>query len=374
MAATSSPQPSEWVPGTEIDHVTAARTHLKSVFPEASINPSSVESVLLESLAVEVGPIAIAYQQAQFAVTEHLLGLHGLRRHQGRPATGKVTFYVTNQAPLVVIPAGTFLRYRVSDISNSLEFVTTSEVRIETSTSMEGTAYIEATSTGEAHNGIPAGVRLDTVQYLSHVEYVEVAQTTRAGQEPETDAAFTQRAMALLARQNSTLVYKENFVSAALTQEGVGRAFVVDNYNSDTDTIQNGHITVAVTDSTGQALPPDDVEDIRGWLQGQAIASISVHATDPTYTTVNLSATVEAKPGWNHEEVRAGVVEALTSRLDPMTWEWWSNITVPDVITWIDDAPGVARVIDVPAGASLLGVAPLPLPGVFTITVNESTR
>lgn len=374
MATINTPEYPEWVPGIEIDHVTAARTHLQAMFPEAALAPASVEMTVLEAQAVMAGPVALAFQKAPAQVVEHLMGLYGLYRSPGQRAFGKAKFLLSSGQGTVTIPSGTLLRYNVDDYVGSLDFVTTEQLNIITSESLEGEVHLEATENGTAHNGVPAGARLDTLDWMMQVESVEMSQTTRAGENAETDTSFEERAMAMLARQSSALVYAEQFESAALTRPEVGRAFAVNNWDAATSTAKTGHVSVAVTDITGQSLPPSDRDGIQEMLQAQVISSLSVHVINPTYTTVNMSVTVEAAPGTNYADVQAAVIAALTARLNPRTWSWWNTITNLDIASWIDDVAGVARVVSVPTGITLSGVAPLPVPGTINATVNPPTR
>lgn len=375
MAATNSPQYPEWQVGVEIDHVNAGRTHLRSMFSEAHLAPSSVEMTLLESLAVILGPVAYSYQRAPAAVVEHLMGLYGVRRHQGRKAVGKAKFTISTGTAMETIPAGTHLRYHLDDYSGALDFFTTETTTIITSESVVGEAWIEAAEPGTIYNDLPIGIPLQTVNYHMHIQSVELSMRTRGGEPVETNASFDERSRAMLSRQVRALVYAEQFEDAVITREDVGRAFAVNNYDAGTATNAIGHISLAVTDTTGYALPEYIKEEIQAELQAQVMGSISVHVIDPTYTTVGITVTVEADPGTNHADVQAAVVEELEKRLDPMKWDWWGTITGTDIATWVDDVVGVARVITVPASNIVLGgVAPLPLPGVMTVTVNESTR
>lgn len=374
MAASTSPQYPEWVPGVEIDHVSAANTHLRAMFPEAALAPSSIESVLQESLIVELGPVALAHQSAPAAVVEHLMALYGIYRYEGRKAVGKARFRVSTGTPLVSIPAGTHLRYVIDDFAGALDFFTTESVNILTSESLEADVHIEAAENGTIYNGVLAGSIVDMVDYMMPVESIVISETTRAGDNRESNDSFEERARAMLSRQTSALVYAEQFEAAALTREEVGRAFPVNNYDSATNTSKTGHITVAVTDIAGRALSTADKEAILYDLQSQVLSSLVVHVRDPTYTTVNLSVVVEAMPGTNHADVQAAVVRELESRLDPMLWDWWDTITNLDIASWIDDVAGVARVVSVPASITLSGVAPLPLPGAINVVVNETTR
>lgn len=374
MAAIPSPQYPEWVPGVEIDHVGAARAHLISALPEASLNPSSVEMTVIESLAVLLGPVALSFQRAPAAIVEHFMGLYSLRRFEGRKAVGKARFRVTSGASMVAIPSGTPLRFTVDDYAGSLDFYTTEDIVILTQESLEGEAWIEAAEAGTAYNGVPAGASLDTVNYMLQVSSVQVSVATRAGENRESDLSFEERSRAMLSRQTSAIVYADQFEAATLTREEVGRAFAVNNWDAATATTKTGHVSVAVTDTTGQVLPLAAREEIKHDLQSQVLASLVVHVINPAYTTVNLDVTVEAAPGTNHAEVQAAVIAELRRRLDPMRWDWWNTITNIDIASWVDDVTGVARVVTVPVGLTLGGVAPLPLPGVFNITVNGASR
>lgn len=374
MAAYGTPQYQGWAAGYEIDHVTAARTHLASVFPEAHLAPSSVEMTVVEALASMIGPIAMSFQNVPAAVVEHLMSFYGVRRYTGRRATGKAKFTVSTGTPEFDIPTGTRLRYVVGDNIGALDFHTTETVKVLTSESRVIEVWIEAAENGTAYNGVPVGVELDTLDYMLQVERVEISERTRAGEDAETNDSFNTRAQAMLSRQTSALVYDDQLAAAAQSREEVGRAFALNNYNAITATTATGHITVAVTDTDGMSLPGEVRDEIEYDLAAQVLASLVVHVIDPSYTTVNLSVTVEAAAGTNHAEVATAVETALTRRLDPLEWNGWNTITAYDITSWIDEVPGVARVISVPPITNLNGVAPLPLPGTFSVTVNETTR
>jgi hypothetical protein len=374
VAAIPSPQYPEWTAGDEVDHVGAARQHLQTVFSEASLNPSSLEMTLLEAFAVVLGPVAVSFQKAPAAIMEHFMGLYAMRRYEGRKAVGKVKFRVSDAEPMVTIPSGTQLRRSFSDFAGALDFYTTEDVVIYTTETLEGEAWMEAAEFGTAYNGVNSGTPLETVNYMLQVDSIAVSETTRAGDDQESDASFEERSRAMLGRQTAALVFADQFESAALTREEVGRAVTINNWKADTATSVTGNVTVAVTDTTGNPLPPASRDAIRSYMQAQVLASLVVHVVDPNYTTVNLTVTVEAAPGTNHAEVATAVQDELTRRLDPMRWRWWSTITNLDIATWIDDVTGVARVVTVPAGVTLTGVAPLPRPGVFTVNVNAATR
>lgn len=371
----STPTYPDWYEGHEIDLVSSAIVHLRSIFPEASIHPSSVEAALLESLSVVIGPTAVTLQGVQGRVVDHLMTFYGLERYPGYPAEGKARFTVSPSVGQVTIPAGTVLRHYLSDNSGLLEYRTVSDTVILTSETLVGEATIEATTTGTEHNGLPVGSTLDVIDYHMYLERVEVSEAPRGGEGPESDVSWRQRSMALLSRQVSTLVVPDNFMNAALSRPEVGRATVLDQYNPDTPTVKApGHVSVAVTDSEGLPLTPREKPELEEWLEDQALASLEIHVVDPTYTDINPAVVVEAKPGETLSVVQAGVEAALRQWLNPATWEWWKDITPYDFVSTIDDVPGVDRVVTVPGRIVLNGSAPLPRLGTMTVTVNESSR
>lgn len=360
----------QWLPGQEPDIVGAALEHLKSAVPEAVFRPGSPEVTYLEALAVLLGDVIRRYQEAPAATARHLMGLLGVERHPGVPAHGKARFHVSTGAPTVTIPAGTVLRYTEGE-GEALEFVTTQELVRVTTESTVGEVEIRATAPGASHNGVTTGAPLATVDYLLAVERVEVSEDTRAGEDPETDAAFDARARAVLSRMNSTLVHASEVRDAAVAVPGVGRAVVLDRYDPGTGTQGAvGHVSVAVTDTTGLPLPTDAREALQRGLAGQMLSSLVVHVIDPTYTDVDAGATVEVAPGWDYFDVETGVRAALERFLDPLVWPWWSQITAYDLVSAVDDVPGVARVVSVTGVTTLPGPAPLPRLGQVSVRVS----
>ena len=373
MATT--PTYGEWYEGHEVDLVTNGIRHLRSVFPEASLHPSSIEATLLESQAVELGPTTIALQTVHGRVVDRLMSLYRLERYPGYAAEGKARFKVSEVTEMITIPAGTILRHYPADGSALLEYRTVDQLVILPSESLVGEVTIEATTLGTEHNGLPVGATLNLVDYFLAVDTVEVSESPRNGEGPESEASWRERSIALLSRQVSTLVVPDNVTNAALSRPEVGRAFVLNLYNPATPAVSApGHVSVAVTDSDGLPLTPREKPALQDWLQDQALASLQVHVVDPTYTTVNPTIEVEAARDATLDTVRRAVEDTITQWINPATWEWWPEITPYDVVAAIDDVPGVARVITVPQTITLGGAAPLPKLGTVTVQVNESTR
>ena len=357
--------------GTESDLVEAAVTHIQSVLPDWEPQQGNTEVVLLQALALMLGPEIMAIQMLGDRVIEGVMSLYGVTRSAGTAATGRVQFTVTNSNPTQVIPLGSRLRLIVGSTGETVDLLTTEELQIITSEALTGEVNVIAELVGDTSNGMPAGTSVSTVTALPFVESAVLALPMGGGAGEESDGSFFGRAASTLARQVSTLVQPQQFEYAALTRTEVGRAKAFDNYNPAVPgSPQFGHLTVAVADQAGQAVSAGVMTDIENWLTSQAIASMLVHVIAPTYTTVNLNITVKADVGQTAAAVKANVEAALREWLSPVTWPWDSTVEQYAMISVVGNAAGVKSVTTVPSTIALAGKAPLPTVGTINITVN----
>jgi uncharacterized phage protein gp47/JayE len=356
--------------GTEVDLVEAAVTHIQSVMPEWVPRGGNTELVLIEALAVMLGPEILSLQLLGPRVTEQIMGLHGVTRSPGTAATGRAEITVTNSAPTQTIPAGTRLRLSLDTSIKTVDLFTTEDLVIITSETLTGQVNVIADQLGSLPNGSPTGAPLSVVDNLPFIETAALATALLGGMDLEDDDVFFARAAALLARQTSTLVHPEQFEYAALSRVGTGRALTLDNYDPALPGVTTyGHVTVAIAGLDGEALDAPTMLDTRNDLAAQALASLSVHVIAPTYTPVDIAVTVKAVPGWSDADVQASVEAALTAWINPLTWAWDDSATQFEIVAVVAAAPGVREVTAAPATIDLLGVAPLPTLGTIDVTV-----
>lgn len=359
--------------GTEPDFVAAAVTRMAAAIPEWVPREGNTELVLLESLALMLGPEIMALRMVEYSMTERLLGLYGVVREPGLPATARASFTVSASSPIQTIPAGTILRFHVDGTGETVDLRTVEELRILVSDGRTRDVAVEATDTGTTGNGTPAGTILEVVGTLPFVDSVTLSTALSGGTAPEDDPTFMSRASALLARQVSTLVLPEHFQYAALSRPEVGRAKVLDLYNPAAPTVSSpGHVSVAVADTSGAALSAEARTAIEGFLEERSLASLSIHAISPDYTTVNLAVSVRAAFGADPVLVKAAVEDSLRSWLSPATWDWSTSVGQFAIVSRVAAVSGVAEVLSVPATINLPGAAPLPLPGTITATVTPA--
>lgn len=356
--------------GTEVDLVDAAVTHIQAVMPEWVPRSGNTEIVLLEALAIMIGPEILSLQLLGPRVVEQVMGLAGVTRSDGVAATGRVKLTVTNSSPTQVIPAGTRLRLVLDSSVGSVDLFTTEDLSIITSETLIGQVDVITDRLGALPNGAPSGTLLAVVDNLPFIAGAELSAAMLGGADPESDDVFFARAASVLARQNSTLVHPEQFEFAALSRAGTGRARVLDNFDPAAPGVTTyGHVTVAVAGVDGLALGAPAMEDTRLSLVKQALASLTIHVIAPTYTVIDLPVTVKAAPGWEAADVEASVEAALTAWVNPLTWDWNDSATQFEIVAVVAAAPGVKEVTAAPSTIALTGVAPLPTLGTVTVTV-----
>lgn len=356
--------------GTEVDLVAAGVANILAVMPEWVPRGGNTEMVLLESLAVMLGPEILSLQLLGPRVVEQVMGLLAVTRSPGLPARGRVSFWVTGSSPTQVIPAGTRLRMLVDASVESVDLFTTEELSIVVSESNVGEVNVVLDRLGSLVNGTPMGIPLAVVDNLPFIESVETASSLTGGADTESDDVFFSRAASVLARFNSTLVHPEQFEYAALSQPGIGRALTLDNYDpaAPGDT-SYGHVTVAVAGMDGLAVDATVMEQIRVILAGQALASLTIHVIEPTYTTLVFGVGVKAKAGWTEEQVINSVTAAITAWVTPLTWVWDDTATQFETVAVVANAAGVREVVAAGADQPLAGVAPLPQLGSIDVTL-----
>jgi len=356
--------------GSEQDIVDAALSYAQTQLPEWQPRTGNAEVVLIQALALMLAPEVMAIQMMPAQIVEQLMGLYGISRDPGTPVSGKVTITVTASAPIQTIPEGTRLRLTLPVTGETVDFITDDAAVIITTDRLDAEVGVTAEYLGIVGQGTPAGTTLDVVDPLPFIESATITTTFDGGTGQEPDTPYFARASAILARLTSTLVLPEHFQYAALTRAGVGRAKVFDLYDPVTPaTTAAGHVTVAAATTAGQPLAAEDATDLETWMSSQALASLTIHVIEPTYTAVNIDVTVRATPTAAPDQVQTSVEHVLTAWLDPASWDWSPGASQNQLVAIVSSAAGVREVVDITPGFTLDGKAPLPALGTITVTV-----
>lgn len=352
-----------------------AQLDLATNLPEWIPREGNIETLLLESLALIVSESVFSINRLPSALVEVLLQLFGITRNIGNPPQATLTFNVAVSTG-VTIPAGTSCVLTLPGGVLPITFTTDIELEIASSFT---TGTVTATGdrfTDEANN-IANGTALALQDAVTYVDTVTWDGIVTPGAFPEADTDYFTRALQRFGRLSDTLVLPKHFVAFALENPIFVRAFAIDNWDAnpaDTPGTVGGHITLAVY-GEGRLNTSDEKSDLVTAMQAITLANLVVHVIDPTITAVNVTATIQALPGFDAAVVSAAVTAALNAYLSPMTWGWGSTVRVYELIALINNIAGVDYVVSMTtpsSDVSLTGAAPLVEPGTYSLTVNAA--
>jgi uncharacterized phage protein gp47/JayE len=349
-----------------------AELRLSTALPTWVPREGNTEVLLMETLAAQVAEGVYTINRLPSGIMEALLLLFGVERDNGSPPVATLTFTMVNTLGYT-IAAGTEARLDLPGGLESIVFTTMTDLVIAPGNS-SGTVSATGDRFTDDANNIATNTALELLDSVIYVNSVVLTAITTGGSEPEDDDAYFTRGATRFSRLSDTLVLPRHFTAYALENASVVRATTLDNWDGSGGAPGDdpGHVTVAVY-GNGTTLSGPVKAALQTEMENLALTNLVVHVIDPTVTTVNVTATVRALPGYTQAEVQASVVAALNAYLDPGAWEWGTTVYRNELITLISNVEGVDRTESLTTPASdtaLSGYATLVDAGTITITVN----
>lgn len=354
------------------DIVDAALITLQSRLPEWVPAPTNLEMALLEAFALEVAEAIFSINRLPGVMIEILLKLYGIEKDAGQPPSNTLTFTMADNSGYT-IPAGTEVSMPISD-TESVSFFTDSVLVIAPS-STTGTIGATAVENLTTANGVVSTTVCQLISPVQSVDSVVTASTTANGVAPESMTDWLTRGVQRLQRLSDTLVLPDHFAQSALEQTYVVRANGVDNFNSDLGTgvpgDHPGHITVVVYGSGAVVSSPNKTA-LQALLSSQAIANLGVHITDPTITSVPVTATVKKIASYDTTTVQNAIISAVQVYLSPDSWQWSGTVRVNELIALISTVEGVDYVttLTAPAANVVISATGLALVNAGAVTIT----
>lgn len=332
------------------------------------------ESLLIESFALELSEMIVAVNRLPGAVVEAIITLAGIDKDYGQPpdCTATVTF---GDELGHTLPAGTQIYLPLADGTSTPFLVEPPGVTVAPGDSSGVASLIGSTFTASA-NGTPIGTALVMGDPVPFVDSVVLATAVADGRDPETDNSWRDRGVEELSRLSAALVTPAQFVAYALSQSGVSAAMGLDQYNPSgghSPGDDPGYMTVAVLGPGGTTLSTGAKSTLQAAMQAQAIAILQVSVIDATIVTVPVATKVVPVAGVDFSVVTTSVQQAITAYLDPLSWTFGATIYLNEMISLIDQVPGVDRVVNVTLNGAatdyaITGIAALPDAGTITVT------
>lgn len=356
--------PDDRDPQATFDAMLAA---VEAALPTWDARNGSLEAVLLEAWATGTADLIYAINRLPGRIEQDILALYDVARFPGAAATGNAVITL-DASRTITVSAG--IRFAVPDSDIELEVTTTT-----TATGVNITVPVRATVPGAAPNGIASGALLDVLDSVPFAVSVALSGTLSGGADVETDAEYIERASTRLARVTSSLVVPDHFVAYCLENPAVTRARAYDLWDGVTplSTSDLGYVTVAVYGIGGQ-VDAGIRDTLADEMAERAAAMITPVVIGATITTVNVAATVVALAGYSTTEVRDACEAAVRAYINPATWAWDAPVIDTELISLLDQVPGVDFVTSgsvTPSGSTAI-TTPAGLANAGTVTITVS--
>ena len=391
MSSSYIPVPVDTTPS---DLASEAFDYLQAKVPGWTPANGNLESWMIEALAMIAGEL----RELTALVPDSIFAYYGasilgLPPYPAVQATAMTTWTAVDQAGYT-IPAGTVIAITPPASTEGYGFFVAADVVIPAGSDVAAAVECHALEAGAAASGISGDVAV--IDSLVFITGVTLDAPTSGGQDAETDTAYLARLSALLTLLTPRPILPQDFAVLAQREvAGVSRAVAIDLYNPGppVDTNCPRCVTVAICDADGQPCSADVKQEVDDLLQSEREVNFLVFVADPSYTTIDVSFDAVCYPDWDPADVQARVITQLQNYLSPATWgippygdttgRSWVNATVVrylELSEQINRVDGVHYVntlsLGVHGGAmgqadvALSGVAPLPLAGTITGTIE----
>jgi hypothetical protein len=389
------------VDATELSNV--ALEYMSDVIPGWTPRPANVITVMLEGngqMAAEILDQASPIPPAVYATIGETI--YGITRQAATPAVATATVVWAEDTPAVMLDAQSQLIVP-NPSGEAVVFLTDADMIAPEG---GGTLTVGVTAEEPGAQGNGSFGEAELVTDVDGIDTVTVSTAT-GGADEEDDDAYLDRVTDLLTLLAPRPILPDDFAVLAMQVPGVGRATAIDNYIpgsaenpiGDTDSPeytgspQTGvprAVTVAITGPDGAAPDTALKQRVYETLDGQREVNFLTYIIGPTYTTIDIKATVVAYPGQLPADVQAAAEAAARAWLDPGTWgtvpgagqqRAWAQDTkarLYEAVDALSDAQGVFYVESVElrktggtyaaADVDLTGAAPLPQAGTIEIT------
>jgi uncharacterized phage protein gp47/JayE len=338
---------------------------IQAALPTWDARNGALETVLLEAFATGTADLIYALNRLPGRIEEDILALYDVARYAGAQATG--TAVITwDSSRTETVSAG--FQFADPDSDIVLEVVTTT-----TGTGSTLSVPVRATVPGSAPNRIASGASLDVLDSIPYAVSVALSGLLTGGADPETDAAYIQRASTRLARVTSSLVVPEHFVAYALENPAVKRAKVYDQWDGVPSLVTTdlGYVTIAVYGSQAQVAAGVRTA-LAAEMNERAATMVTPVIIEADIETINITGTVVALAGYDTNAVRDACVAAVRAYVNTDTWVWDASLVNANLLSVLDDVPGVDYAsAATPSGTTTIGTpGGLATAGTVTITVT----
>lgn len=337
---------------TDQEVIAAALAQLELNVPELELREGHMETVVLESIALEVAELIVAVNRLPGAVVETIIGMAGVIRDVGAEPAATATV-VAGDTVGHTIPIGTRVWLALPS-GDAVTFLVEGDLAGDEPTIAPGDTTVVVSLIGaeytSAANGLPIGSVLELADPVPWIDTITLATEVTGGRDAEPDDDWRDRGVARLSRLSDALVVPAHFEAAALEDPAVGRALVIDVWDpgSGNDPGEDpGHITVCVLGPDGTVLSGPAKASLEASMEQRAVAILDVHVTDVEIDQVDVAVTVTLFGGYESDLVEDAITTAIDAYLDPLTWRSGEAVLINELVALVDRVEGVDHVLTV---------------------------
>lgn len=121
-----------------------------------------------------------------------------------------------------------------------------------------------------------------------------------------------------------------------------------------------GHLTLALLTSAGGIPSADEVDEVKAGLLLRTIpyGADALHVVPAVPLAINGGVSAVVEPGFDHDEIKASIVEAIDAHLDWRSWPHNRHVYSGDIWGAVSDTTGVRYVTNVALDGSTLNGTP----------------
>lgn len=370
-----------YTPPTTVDEAQIHDTMVQSMqaaIPEWDEVPGALDDELLWASATVTAETRAELQTNLQSYVLDLLGtMFHVPRQDAVSATGTLTITADDMAGHT-IDAGS------SAFLGDIELQTFEDLVIDSGATFANVTVF-AVDPGASVNGAMGDVTMDPESWISSV-VLDTGLT--GGVDEEDDAIYQERLRATLTTLATAEILPQDFAILATETDGIEIAWGIDGYNPGDGTSDNVATVAVIAAAADGTAPSDDTLDAaQTALAARTLLCSQVFVVAPTYTSVNVVASVIAKDGWDHTDVQTQVEAVIDSATSPAVYaapalnvlplpppvKLYATDIVGDILSPTTGVPGVEHVVSVTvnSGASVtFDTGELPQTGTKTVTVS----
>lgn len=350
---------------------------LSERWPDWEPNDGDLEVVMIETLAPMAENAAQALAQVPSAIfREYGTKLIGRPYDPGVRATGSLTF-------IFIDTVGYTIPQDFEVDIDGFSFTVDSETIVPVGSTTVSGVVVHASIEGADANGL-VGSNIVPMTGLAGINTITLEAPTSGGEDPENDIDYQNALTNDLQLQAKTLVTTRDFEIWAMQKAGIGRAYA--------EHAGDRAVNVAIATLEGEVVATAIKTDLLNDFNQYKLVNTVLTLNDPTYTTIAVTYTVKAIPGFDFTDLRARIDSMLADLLSPANWgrpkgssffsSWVNDPVVRSnlLIDRIGDVDGVNYVTSVAitgsAGSAsgtnwtMAGTYALPRAGVMTGTIT----